>query len=368
MSDSALHSADHVNTYDAWVNDPRGVISTGFAEMDALLRKGGVAPATLVLLGGRTGTRKTTTGMNILANMLDQDVPCGLIGLDGGLANNYLGRLFSIRANEPMEQVEATWNNEKKQQFKEEYRQWAKNLSIYNGPPRPSPTNLSEWLLECELPSHPAERPQVVFIDYVSLLHRRPFSDQQRIPQLIEELQVWTTQHEVVSYVVHQVGRMDEGVALRYHGDTPMSLAGLKYGGEEIADIVLATYRPAKELVGNMTFEMAKRFKGEKFTFEDYEQAQARVERYWDYTFLQLLKNRPGVHLNEKGIPLRQQDEGMKMHVDMSILETEDEPWAAAVDPGDTARAFGGEADGKTEIAQTHDEVQAQVATLSDPA
>lgn len=340
MSSYALDSIGQLNEYDAYVNDPRAVVPTGFYEVDALLRKGGLAPGELALLGGRTRTRKTTTTSNLVANMLSNDYAVGLVGLDGSLSNNYLSRIFSCWSGIAMEDIESHWNDPKFEDRKAQYIEWAKKFSVYNGPFRPSPkADLSRWLIESENPANGTARPEVVFIDYVSLLARNKFDGQenQRIHRLIEELQVWTREHEVVTIALHQVGRLDEGVGLRYHGDTPMSLEGLKYGGEEIADIVLATYRPSLDPVGNMAWDMARQFKGEKFTKDDWQAAVNMVEKYRDYTFLQLLKNRPGTHTDEKGIPLRSSGESMQMKPDLTVLA----PDLMVTDPGDDMKAFG---------------------------
>lgn len=357
MGSYVLNSKDQLNAYDGYINDPRGTISTGFSELDSLLRKGGLASSTLTLLGGRTGTRKTTTTANLMANMIDQGTAVGLVGLDGGLSNNYLGRLFSVWSGFTMEDIEAEWNTGDIEATKEAYQKWASNLSVYNGELRPSMADLTRWLAESESPSSGTVRPEVVFIDYVSLLHRQRWDGQenQRIHRLIEELQVWTHDHEVCTVAIHQVGRADEGVGIRYHGDTPMSLEGLKYGGEEIADIVLATYRPARDPIGNMEWDMARQVKGERFTKDDWQAAVERVNKYQDYTYLQLLKNRPGVHTNEKGIPLRSVLTTQKMVVDYSVSDIS----PIDVDPGDMEKAFGQETNTRSEANKTEDNAQA---------
>ena len=125
-----------------------------------------------------------------------------------------------------------------------------------------------------------------------------------------------------------------------------MSLEGLKYGGEEIADIVLATYRPALSPVGNMSWDMARQFKGDKYSKDDWFEATERVARYKDYTFLQLLKNRPGTHVDEKGIPLRSKGESMQMNTDLSVFAPESE----APDPGDEMKAYGYETASKPSL------------------
>ncbi len=64
------------------VHDKRPAIPTGFAGLDSLLRRGGLLPGNLVLLGGRTGTRKTTVVVNMVVSMAQANIPVGPVGLD----------------------------------------------------------------------------------------------------------------------------------------------------------------------------------------------------------------------------------------------------------------------------------------------
>lgn len=331
-----LNAQDQLTTYDEFVNDPRGVVGTGYGEMDKLLRKGGLASSTLVLLVGKTRTRKTTLTSNLITNMLQNQVPVGLVGLDGNISNNYIGRLYSTWTGDTMEALEDGWGPDKREELREKFSRLSCNLAVYNGPLRPTMSDLSKWLLECEIPDNGAKRPEVVFIDYVSLLARNKYDgdEAQRIHRLVEELQVWTNEEEVVTVALHQVGRTSEGVAVRYHGDTPLTLEGMKYGGEEIADVVWCTYRPSLDPIANMTWDMAQRMKGDKFTMDDYDAHLAMAQKYRDYTFWQLVKNRPGVEVNEVGVPLRSIGQTMQMEVDTSILEEQ-------VDKAEQLKAFG---------------------------
>jgi hypothetical protein len=138
--------------------------------------------------------------------------------------------------------------------------------------------------------------------------------DVKRVPRLMESLQQWTSENKLVTFVLHHVGRTDEGVNARYHGDTPMSLEGLKYGGEETADVVLGTYRPALDPIGHMDFESARAIKGDKFEMHHWQRHVERVERYHNSTFLQLLKNRPGTKTDEFGIEMLHVGESMRMY------------------------------------------------------
>ena len=104
---------------------------------------------------------------------------------------------------------------------------------------------------------------------------------------------MWTRENELVTVALHQAGRTDEGVSKKYHGDTPMTSEGLLYGGEQQADIILSTYRPALNPLGNMSRTIAEMVLGDTFDEEKWLDAKGRVERYRKSTMLQLLKNRP---------------------------------------------------------------------------
>lgn len=290
--------------WQAWeerATDVRPRIATGFRSLDDLLAGRGFAPGTLVILGGRTHTRKTTVMMNLIANMLIKQVPVGLIGLDEA-PQSYVAKLASTISGVPHTELEENWGSNKK--VRDDYMDLAKNLSITRGY-RPDFDKLTGWLNTAEVTM--AARPRVVFLDYVSLLTRDKYAgaENQRVSRLIEGLQVWTNEQEVVTVALHQVGRMDEGTLMRYHGDTPMTLESLKYGGEEIADIVLGTFRPSLNPLGNMTEEQARMDLGDRFDFDSWSETVDRVRAQQDTTYLQLLKNRPGVHLNHRGIALK---------------------------------------------------------------
>jgi hypothetical protein len=126
------------------------------------------------------------------------------------------------------------------------------------------------------------------------LVHYRT-RETERVPRLFEELQVWTRENDLVTVALHQAGRTDEGVSKKYHGDTPMTSEGLLYGGEQQADILLATYRPELNTLGNLSQEMAEVMLGETFDEDKWKDAVSRVRRFKRSTMLQLLKNRPSI-------------------------------------------------------------------------
>lgn len=300
-----------MTAWEARVRDRRPRVSTGLSGLDCDLHRGGLAPGELAILGGRTHTRKTTVALNMMASLIGRRVRVGFIALDETIAG-YTAKLTSILSGLTMEDLEERWDHPEVADRREQARaKMADTLSTHKSP-RPSFDRLTSWL-EDEAPFDCSnEQPQVVFIDYLSLLERAKFSgsEVQRVQRLVEDLQVWTDKHEVVTIALHQVGRMVEGNNLREHGARPMTLESLKFGGEEVADIVLGTYRPANDPIGNMAFDEAM---AQGIDEDDWNDARSRVEQYQDITFLQLLKNRPGVRLNRKGVMLRSPSESLHM-------------------------------------------------------
>lgn len=294
MTLDPLFAGEQLDVWGARVHDDRARVATGWDGLDRYLRGGGFGPSNFVILAGRTGTRKTTVAANLIVNMLDAGHAVGFVGLDEA-PFDYVAKLVSVMVDLPLDYLEAQWDAPEGEAIRQEFRQRAHNFVLARGR-RPGFGDLDAFLHLAEV----NERPAVVFVDYVSLLGRGKYDgkEQQRIPRLMEDLQVWTNEHEVVTVALHQVGRFDEGTGGRYHGEKPMTLEGLKWGGEEIADIVLATYRPALDPLGNVDFPDAEELMPEGWKFEKkqevWRRAKRRVEKYGRSTFLQLLKNRPG--------------------------------------------------------------------------
>jgi replicative DNA helicase len=297
---------EQLNALEARATDTRPVITTGFPGLDSLLHRGGLQAGTLVVLGGRMHTRKTTVALNCILHLLEEQVPVGLVSLDEPLPM-YVSKLMSAMFRVPSAYIEAEWDTPRVEGLRQQYKEMAQPLVLTQGT-RPTFEQLTQ-LLEMTVEY---ERPRVVFIDYLTLLARDKFAgqDTNRIPRLMEELQVWTSTNEVVTVALHQVGRMDDGHSgRRYHGSTPMTAESLRYGGEEQADVVLGTYRPALDLLGNMSKSIAEAVLGNDFDEEKWSDARERVRKNERSTFLQLLKNRPGIHLAQEGIELLSPDD-----------------------------------------------------------
>ena len=292
---------------DESVNDERPASSTGVMGVDLLLRRGGILPGNFALLGGRTGTRKTTTMLNMAVTMAEAGTPVAIVGLDEA-PWQYVVKMMSVRTGRSPDQLEEELRGERGDQLRQSWREFARGKVHVLAGTRPHPEHLDATLRRSALRAE--EQPRVVFIDYLSLLTRAGefgFNEQSRIPRLAEALQVWSNAAGVGVVALHQLSRNDEfgGTNSRNAGHIPVTLAQLKYGGEEQADIVFSTYRPALNPVGNMTFEMAKQTLGDRFDEDEYWELRALVKRYEGSTFLQLLKNRPSTRgTEERGVEL----------------------------------------------------------------
>lgn len=268
--------------------DDREAITSPFPSLNKLLHRGGFHGGNLVVLGGRKGTRKTAVTMTWAIHALRANVPVGFLTLDESL-EMYVSKLMSVVAQRPSDWIEENWHSPEVRSIREEYEELAKLLTLSRGV-RPTLTQLQEWLIDAEM-----ERgaPRLVFLDYLSLLVHYRGHESTRIANLFEDLQVWTHDNDLVVVALHQAGRTDEGVSKKYHGDTPMTAEGLLYGGEQQSDVILGTYRPAMNQLGNMSKSIAEMIMGDGFDEEKWTDAKARVRQYQRSTFLQLLKNRP---------------------------------------------------------------------------
>lgn len=290
---------------DASVHDTRPSVPTGFESMDSLLRRGGLLPGTLALLGGRTGTRKSTIIENMMVSMAEANIPVGLVGLDEQ-PWQYVVSLMSVVTGRSRDWVEQVWDEPEGRELKRDWRRYRGRLHLFT----PRKPDIEQLKAAVEMTAvGESEAPAVLFIDYLNKLSRDKrygYQEVNRIPRLVEELAEWSTDSGVAVVVLHQLGRNDEfgGTNNRNAGHLPVTLAQLKYGGEEDADLVFGTYRPAMDPVGNMPMDVAKMSLGDRFDEDEYWEARSRVKKYAKSTFLQLLKNRPGTHREERGIEL----------------------------------------------------------------
>lgn len=305
-----LGAAGQVSEWRKVATDPAPRVKTGWPKVDAMLHRGGLSPGTFCILGGRLHTRKTAVALNMAHQMLQAGVPVGFVGLDEAPAM-YTAKLWSVVKRQSHSTLEDLLKDPAYAAGVEaQYAQTMKNLSLWRRP-RPSLNDLAAWLDVCD---GLGQKPRVVFIDYLALLKRGDYDgqDTRRIPRLAEELNVWTKENEVVTIVLHQVGRATDGLK-REHGDTPVTTDQLMYGGEQQCDIVWATYRPALDPIGNMTRDQAL---AEGVDADVWREHDNRVQANKDVTYLQLIKNRPGTFLDPVGVRLRSVADSQTMEVD----------------------------------------------------
>jgi hypothetical protein len=141
------------------------------------------------------------------------------------------------------------------------------------------------------------------------------YGDNTRLPLLCENLGIWATDTGTTVVALHQLSRNDEygNTNNRNSGHVPVTLTQLKFGGEEQADLVISTYRPAMHPLASMTIGIAKEAMGDKFDEDYYYEIRAMAKKYANSTFLQLLKNRPGIHREERGIELISPNDSLAM-------------------------------------------------------
>lgn len=304
MSLEPIGPEEQLKVWKGRAEDTRPSLGTGFPTIDRKLFRDGFQPGTFVLVGGRTHTRKTGVVLNMMSSLLHEGRAVGFVSLDE-TPPGYIAKLCSVftyqdevESGFDAEWLDVNWDEAEAEAARELYGRMAARLTLSRGT-RPSFDAMTEWLDDAD---SVAARPEVVFVDYLALLYRDDFSgaEVQRIPRLAEDLAVWTNENDVVTIAIHQVGRQSDGAGHMNVGDQPCMLEQLKYGGEEMADVVLGTFRPALNHLGNLTYEEAEAWY-RKVDVEEWSQAVERVRRYQDSTFLQLLKNRP----SQKGLLFR---------------------------------------------------------------
>jgi RecA/RadA recombinase len=313
-----LYWYDHqkqVELVDESVHDQRTSIPTGVVGIDSLLRRGGLLPGSFTLFGGRTGTRKTTTVMNMMVSMAQANIPVGFVGLDEP-PWMYTAKLMSLWAHRSQDWLEQHWDDDEGRQLQRDWKAFAKGRVHVFGGRRPLPEHIQAQVEMTAMGD--SEPPAIVFIDYLNLMTRDRkygWSESDRIPRLAEDLAVWSTETGIAVVALHQLSRNDEygGTNNRNAGHLPVTLTQLKYGGEEPADMVLATYRPSMNPLALVSYPVAKQTLGDRFDEDEYYELKAVAKKYERSTFLQLLKNRPGTHREERGVEMLSPDDSLVM-------------------------------------------------------
>jgi hypothetical protein len=243
----------------------------------------------------------------MMVSMAQANIPVGLVGLDEQ-PWQYTLSLMSAMSGRSRDWIEQRWDEPDGQAVRDEWKGLARGrVHLFSGR-KPGIEDMQSQLDMADMGDSRA--PSVLFIDYLNKLTRAKeygWQENTRIPRLVEHLAEWSTDTGLIVVALHQLSRNDEfgGANARNAGHLPVTLAQLKFGGEEDADIVFGTYRPANDPLGNMSIDVAKLVLGDRFDEEDYFRATNRVKKYQESTFLQLLKNRPGTHREERGIELK---------------------------------------------------------------
>jgi hypothetical protein len=120
------------------------------------------------------------------------------------------------------------------------------------------------------------EKPRLIAIDFMELIGGSPTLGQvEQVDKVARKVKDLTREHDVVTLLLHQVGRGEGG-----SGHMPLSLASGRYGGEISADYVLGAYRPCLR---------------PGIQQDEY---QREVSHY----FLQFLKTRSGGEIHPSGL------------------------------------------------------------------
>jgi len=239
-----------------------------------------------------------------------------LVGLDEA-PWLYVLKSMSVRLGLGQEHLEEAWDEDEGRAYREDWQAFARRrFHLFSGR-RPGPEHLDAALSMAEMAGDES-RPSLIVVDYLSLLSRSgdfAYGENSRVPRLAEELQVWSTDRGITVVMLHQLSRNDEhgGGNSRNQGHIPVTLSQLKYGGEEAADIVLGTYRPALNPIAGMSMEVAKEVLGERFDEDEYYETRAMAKKYERSTFVQLLKNRPGTMTETRGVELLSPDDSLRM-------------------------------------------------------
>lgn len=333
-----LGVGEQVDALHHYISDPRGCVPSGVPALDKALEGGGFGPGELVLLGGRTGTRKTTVALNIAWSIVRAGYGVGWIGLDEA-DPRYVAKFISAMSGASINTIREGWDGDLGSQLRQQFDFEANGLLVLAKGGTPTTDDLDGFLLDSEVRHH--VEPRVLFVDYLTRLYRDKYDggDVNRIPRLVERLKNWTLRRNLVVICLHQVARYDEGMGAKYHGERPMTIEGLKYGGEEDADVVLSTYRPSKDPIGLAEWE-AVQVAHPKMEHKEWLRRRNRVQHYRDHTFLQLLKNRPGEDPNGFETLLKSVGSSMQMIPDADFGQ----PWKDNTpdELEDELRAFGG--------------------------
>jgi replicative DNA helicase len=261
--------ADHVSEATAWATGTNPRIGLGFPFFDRRT-EGGITYGELAMFLARTSVGKTWWLLNVLAN--NPEVPAVFFSLEMA-ARAIVVRLAGVANDVPTSaiynQVRSTGTSSSLTGLPERFPK----LAIVDEPGL-NLRQMTEVLHEFE--DVVGVRPRLVGIDFLELLRGVPGIDKVgQVTDTTRALKEWTRTHDVSTIVLHQVPRGDKN-----NGHQPLSLFSGRYGGEELADYVLAGYRP------HLNPEL------------NQEQREAARSEF----YLQFLKTRSGHETHEDGV------------------------------------------------------------------
>lgn len=121
-----------------------------------------------------------------------------------------------------------------------------KGLSVID-PSAPSWDDLKAWVRDTR---QSGQQLDMVVLDHLKLMTRKGMysrGEVERIGQLAEDAKRFAKEADVELVVIHQAGRSLEGNnGQKNHGDTPLTMEDLMYGGEQDADGIIGLFRPEK--------------------------------------------------------------------------------------------------------------------------
>ena len=277
-----LSSDQQVEVWHADCVDDRAVTPTGYTEaIDRFLKRGGLEAGWVMALVGRSGVGKSFLAVNLADRLKDYPT---LFSTQEMRAPQLISRLACISYDLPLNIVDQRVSEGFYQEALKQYREDFQGLTVYDHK-RPTFEDLSQALVDAE--GKVGERPRAVIQDHLRLMTRNgyPQHDNQRVPRLAEDFQVWAQEEGVAVILVCQTGRAHEGdVSRRNHGHIPLTQEDLMYGGEQDMTQVLGLYRPEKDPA----------LYDPKLEGQDLTEAQVFLEKWRNKAVLQLPKNRFG--------------------------------------------------------------------------
>jgi replicative DNA helicase len=261
--------ADQVGEATAWATGTNPRIELGFPFFDRRT-EGGVTFGELTMFLARTSVGKTWWLLNVINH--NPTVPTVFFSLEMA-ARAIVVRLAGVANDVPTSTIYRQLRTEGHSAALAALPDQFPHLAIVDEPGL-NLRQMTEVLHEFE--DVTGQRPRLVGIDFLELLRGVPGMDKVgQVTDTTRALKEWTRTHDVSTVVLHQVPRGDKN-----NGHQPLSLFSGRYGGEELADYVLAGYRP------HLAPELSQ------------EQREATRPDF----YVQFLKTRSGHETHEEGV------------------------------------------------------------------